>query len=114
MKKVLFILIFLSFTLPLWFLARVEADPGVIKIEDPLGARTLEELIERLINIIFLLAVAVAPLIVIIGACFLMFAAGDPQRVERGKNIILYTMIGLAIIFLARAIVFMIREALAG
>jgi len=51
---------------------------------------------------------------VLIGAFYIMSAGGDPGRLKTGKDIIFYTVIGLVIVFLARAIAFMIRQILAG
>lgn len=107
MKKELSTLIFLGLFLPTFILAQ-------ITIENPLKAKTFEELINNIIDFIFYVAMALAPLMVLIGAFYIMSAGGNPKRVETGKNIILYTVIGLVIVFLAKAIVFMIRQVLTG
>lgn len=47
---------------------------------------------------------------IIIGAFYLLTAAGDPKRVGTGKTIIIYTLIGLTIILFARALIAMIES----
>lgn len=101
------ILIFLGLILPYFISAQ-------ITIENPLKAETFDELIGNLINFIFYLAVALVPLMVIIGAFYILTAAGDEKRVTTGKNIITYALIGFVIILFARGIVFVIKGIIGG
>jgi len=102
MKKILLISILLS--LPISVLA--------VEFENPLQYETFGELINAIIRFIFNIAIVVAPLMVIIGAFYILTAAGDPKKVGSGKNIILYTAIGLAIILLARGLISMIESVI--
>jgi len=88
--------------------------PGfiTIEIENPLDADTFEQLIGNLINFIFTIAIALAPIMILIAAFYFLTAGGDPKRVETGKNIILYTVIGLLIVMFARGLVAIIQEVL--
>ncbi len=102
MKKILLISILLS--LPIFVLA--------VEFENPLQYETFGELINAIIRFIFNIAIVVAPLMVIIGAFYILTAGGDPKKVGSGKNIILYTAIGLAIILLARGLISMIESVI--
>ena len=104
MKKELSILIFLGLILPAFLFAQV------IRIENPLKAETFEELISNIINFIFYIAIALIPLMVIIGAFYILTAGGEEKRVTVGKNIITYAIIGFAIVLLARGIVSVIKQ----
>lgn len=53
---------------------------------------------------VFVILVAVAGLMVIMGAFTLLMAAGNPEKVTSGRNYILYAAIGLVVGFLAKAI----------
>lgn len=53
---------------------------------------------------IFIALVVVASLMVIIGAFTLLTAAGDPEKVAKGRNYILYAVVGLAVGLLAKAV----------
>lgn len=89
--------------------------PGAaITIPNPLNATTFQELIDSIISFIFYIGLALAPLMIIIAAFYLLTAGGDPKRVETAKSIIMYTVIGLAIILLAKGLVAVIQQVLGG
>jgi len=46
----------------------------------------------------------VAVLMIIIGAYYLVLSGGDPQRAATGKKVIVYALVGVAIITLALGI----------
>jgi len=79
---------------------------------NPLQACDFQELIDKIMNFIFALAVVAAPLIIIVGALQLVTSGGDPKKIGAGKNMITYALIGLSIILLARGIVAMIKQAM--
>jgi len=83
---------------------------SAVEFQNPLEYETFGELIDAIIQFIFYIAVVVAPLMVIIGAFYLLTAGGDPKKIGTGKNIIVYTMIGLAIVMLARGLIAMIES----
>ena len=83
-----------------------------ITIDNPIQATTVEQFVDRFIDFIFYIGIAVAPFMVLLGAFYIMSSGGDTKRLETGKNIILYAVIGLVIIFLAKAIAFLIRSIL--
>lgn len=85
---------------------------GGIVFCNPLQACDFQELIDKIMNFIFLLAVAAVPLIIIVGAFQLLTSGGDPKKIGAGKNMITYALIGLAIILLARGIIAMIQQAI--
>lgn len=94
------ILLGLLFSLLLPFLVKAE-----IEIPNPLKYKTIEELINSIITLIFYIAIVVGPLMVMIAALYFIMAAGDPEKIKKGKQIIIYTFIGLLIVFLAKALV---------
>ncbi|TET84935.1 MAG: hypothetical protein E3J36_00015 [Candidatus Nealsonbacteria bacterium] len=101
-KKILLISILLS--LPIIVSA--------VEFQNPLEYETFGELIDAIIDFIFYIAVVVAPLMIIIGAFYLLTAAGDPKKIGTGKNIIIYTLIGLAIVMLARGLIAMVESVI--
>ena len=54
----------------------------------------------------------VAVIFIIAGALMLMAGGGDSKRVETGKSMIMYSIIGLAIIFMANAIISALENVL--
>ena len=102
MKKILLISLLLS--LPIMALA--------VEFQNPLEYETFGELIDAIIKFIFYIAIVVVPLMLIIGAFYLLTAAGDPKKIGTGKNIIIYTLIGLVIIMLARGLIAVIESVI--
>lgn len=84
---------------------------SIIKLCNPLNYDTFEELVESVANFIFVIALALAPLMIIIGAFYLITAGGDPGRVKTAKMIFLYTGIGILIVLFARGLIAIIRSA---
>ncbi|MCJ7786976.1 pilin [Patescibacteria group bacterium] len=83
---------------------------GQICIENPLCAESFEDLLNTIVNFIFWIAIAIAPLMIMIAAFFLLTAGGDPKRIDTAKQIILWTVIGLAIILLAKGLISVLRQ----
>ncbi len=96
-SKLLIFLLLVSFSIPLFVSA--------IAIENPLKAKTFKELIESIIRGIRTLALAVAPMMIIIAGFYFITAAGNPGQIQTAKKIILYTLIGLGIILMAEGII---------
>ena len=81
-----------------------------IEIENPVEAETIDELVENIINFIFYLALLIAPIMFIIAGLAFITAAGDLAKVQRAKDIVLWTVIGLVIVLLAKGIIAIIKE----
>lgn len=120
MKKILPVLILLSFLVVLFLPAVAAAETCKITRDITLpGATTpcppnadIETqggccLIQAIYNVtdwIFVFLMALATVFVILGAIFLLTAAGAPERIATGRNYIIYAIVGLAVGFLAKAI----------
>jgi ABC-type multidrug transport system permease subunit len=102
MRKIFFV--FLLF-FPLFILAQ-----GGIVIPNPLKATSVEALVDSIINFVFYLAIAIAPLMWIIAGFLLGVSAGDPEKVNTAKRIALYTAIGFFVVMLAKALVSVVRR----
>ena len=85
-----------------------------ITIESPIPATSIPALVDRITNWTFYIGIILATLMILVGAFYFMTAAGDPNRVETGKKIIFWTIVGLAIILLSRAIIGIIKSILTG
>ena len=84
----------------------------VLALQNPLTYDTFEELIERITYFIYKVALVLAPLLIVIGGFYFVTASGDPAKIETGKNIIKYTLIGLLIILLSRGLITLIKQVL--
>ena len=85
-----------------------------IIIEPPIPATSVPALIERIVNWVFYIGIILAPLMFLWGALTFMTAAGRPDKIETGKKIIFWTIVGLAIILFSRAIISIVQSLLAG
>ncbi len=68
------------------------------------GEANITQTILNITNFIITISVGFAIMMYVIGGFLYMTAAGDTKKIESGKNIILYTTIGLVIILLAKGI----------
>ncbi|MBZ9569722.1 PKD domain-containing protein, partial [Patescibacteria group bacterium] len=105
-KEIFFFLFLCSLLIPLL----AEA----IIIEPSFALPTFEELINAIVDFITWVALAIAPIAIIIAAFYFLTSGGDPEKVRKAKKIILFTVIGLIIILLARGITGLIRQILIG
>jgi magnesium-transporting ATPase (P-type) len=127
MKKVFLFISLSLLILPVFVFAKTPApdcntycsDPntydhpsGQVCICNPLKAPDFETLINNIINFIFYAALAIVPLVVVIGGFNILTSGGDPKKVETGKNIIIYALVGLIVVMLAKDIITVIRNVL--
>lgn len=75
------------------------------KLDNPLKADSFKEIIDTLINFITILAVAIAPIFIIYAGYLFMTSGGEPTKLKTAKNVITYVVIGLAILFLSKALI---------
>lgn len=102
LRKKIFILLILPY---LVFPLLVSA----LELKNPLEHDTFGELIDAIIIFIFNIALVLAPLFIIIGGFYFVAAAGDAEKIQTGKRIILYTLIGFLIILISRGLVEVIK-----
>ena len=100
MKKIILISLLLSLPIVV----------SAVEFQNPLEYETFGDLIDAIIKFIFYITVVIAPLMIIIGAFYILTAGGDPKKIGTGKNIIIYTLVGLAIILLARGLIAIIES----
>jgi len=111
MRKYLsLILLIVIFTPVLVNAQSTPCPPGTVCIENPLEADTFAELIDAIINIIFYLAIAIAPIMFIVAGFHFITAVGDPEKIKTAKRIILWTLIGLLVVISAKGLIMLFGE----
>lgn len=111
----IFLVILLFLIIPLLILAADSSCPsGKICIPNPLKAETFEELLNNILNFIAILALALAPLLIVVAGFYFLTAAGEPARIDTAKKIILYTLIGLVIVLLSKGLIALLMKAMGG
>jgi len=83
-----------------------------VTITNPLTYDTFDELIKGVTGFLFVIATALVPLMIVIAGFYFLTASGNPQQVETAKKIILYTVVGYAIILISYGLITIIRDLL--
>ncbi len=78
----------------------------------PLEYDEIEDIVGAVIDFVFVLSIAVAPVVVLVGAFNIMTAGGNPEKVKKGTQIILYAAIGFGVILFAKGIISVIKHVL--
>ena len=103
-RNIILILILFSLILPIAV--------GAVEFKNPLDWDTFEAFIGALIDIFFNVSLAVAPLMIIVGAFYFMVPGEKAENIEIGKKIIFYTLIGFIIILMAKGMIEFLRYQL--
>ena len=91
---------------------KAQANPG--HLISPLFCKSFEECIEMIINFIFWIAITITPIIIITAGIYFIFSGGDPNRIQTAKKIILYAVIGLAIVLFSKGLISLIKNIIGG
>lgn len=106
---ILIILFIILFSQSRFVLAAVdETIPEFSKYE------SIEELVKAITDKIFYFAVIICPLLIVVGAFLFLTSAGDPGRTKLGKDIIKWSVIGLAVILFSKGLYSIIKHILTG
>ena len=78
------------------------------------GSASLPSKVTDIINVVISVLGMVAVICIIVGAVNYMTSAGDPGKVKKAKDMILYSIIGLVVAILAYAIVNFVLKGVFG
>lgn len=87
---------------------------GSVDLPRPIAAQNLDELFASIFNFLFVLSMSVGVLTIIYSAFQMLTARGDPRQVSQAKTIILWTVIALTIIVLAKGAPSIVKGLLGG
>jgi hypothetical protein len=92
--------------------AGAETTDESVKLDNPLAGADGEEgvtepqvIVGRIIDIILGMVGSLALLMFVYGGIVWMTSSGSPEKVKKGKNILVWSILGLAIIFFSYAMV---------
>ena len=86
-----------------------EQFPNVTCICNPLQSARLTDIVNNVLTILFNFALVLTPIMVVIAGIMFVTAAGDPSRVSRAKQILIWTAVGFVVILVARGLVLVLR-----
>lgn len=84
------------------------------ELPNPLGISDVNQLIARVINFVLGLIGSLSLLMFIYGGLTWMTSAGSSEKIKKGRDIIVWSVIGLAIVFTAYIMVKFVIQSLAG
>ncbi|MBX4211822.1 MAG: pilin [Candidatus Yanofskybacteria bacterium] len=87
-------------------------DKGVFSIKNPLEAKDLGEFVSKLTSALFQFAIPIAVGLIIWGGIRILVSRGDRTAFEAGKKIILYAVIGLAVIMIGGGLISLVNSIL--
>jgi len=111
-KKILLIITFCGI-LALILVSPVLAQTSKV-LTNPLGTASPEELIGRIIKAVLGIVGSIALLMFIYGGFLWLTSGGSPEKIKKGKDVLVWAVIGLAIIFLSYTLVGFVINALTG
>ncbi len=91
---------------------------GVVELRNPLaisdegGAAAFNQIAGIVISNFLQIIGSIALLMIIIGGFIWLTSAGNPEKVKKGRDVIVWTIVGLVIIFSAYTIISFVFEAL--
>jgi hypothetical protein len=105
----------LLFNFSLVFLSSVYAQTPLPTPPPAIGARVpapspgILDTVNRIINYITFALLIVAVLIIVLAGYLFVTAQGDPEKVAKARNYVIYAMIGVVVALLAQGIVSFVR-----
>lgn len=84
------------------------------QVDNPIGANNLEDIIKLVTDNILKLAIPVAVVMIVWAGFNFLTAAGNPAKVQKGKQILTWTAVGLAVIFIGDGFVDLVRSIISG
>jgi hypothetical protein len=78
--------------------------------QNPLQWSTFPQLLDVIINIIFTISLAIAPILFILAGFYFVTAAGKSEQIETAKKMILWTIIGLIVIICSKGIIALFNQ----
>lgn len=91
-----------------------QTNPNIVSVCDTSKTETdAQNTVKNILNTVFAWVGTIAVIVVIIGGVFYIISQGDPGKVTRAKNAILYALIGLIVTLLSFAIVNFVLDKMA-
>ena len=108
MKKIVLLgAITLIVGLPLLALAQVSGPP-----ETPVTIERIVGILERFINWMFAILLAIAVIFIILAAFKYLTAGGDAEKIKSAHSQLIYAMVALGVALLSRGLIFLVKQLL--
>ena len=88
------------------------ASADTVEIPNPIKFESINEFFVALTSFLMQIGLALVVFMIVLGGFYIMISGGRPEQFEKGKNIIKWTVLGLFVLLLARAILALIYYVL--
>ncbi|MBU2578991.1 pilin, partial [Patescibacteria group bacterium] len=85
---------------------------GNVVICSPTKWCSIDALAESVGNWLFYIALAIVPLMVVISGAMLLSSSGNPEKVNKAKDMLIWTMVGVGVMFISKILYVIIKSAL--
>ena len=88
------------------------ASAYTIIVNPPSGYTDLMDVVNAIANYVYLIAIPIAVIMIVYGGVRFLMARGNPGEVTKAKQILLWAMVGLAVIFINTGFVYLVKAIL--
>ena len=86
--------------------------PTGIAICNPLQSTNFTGVVDKILNILFFVAIAVAPVMIIVAGFKFLTGGGNPETLQGARQMLIWTAVGFGIILLSKGIVMILRSVI--
>ena|SRR3989338_1834578 len=86
-----------------------ELPTGKTCICNPLTTAKFTDVVDRILNILFFVAIAVAPVMILVAGFKFLTGGGSPETLKGARTMLIWTGVGFGIILLSKGIVVILR-----
>ena len=101
MKKIISLFWLASLPIVTW---AADSTSGKIELENPLSVESVPDLINNVIKAILGIVGAVALLYLVLGGLTWLTSQGNPEKVKKGRETLVWAILGLSMIFFSYVI----------
>ena len=83
---------------------------AAVTIPNPLKAQNFEQLLNGIIDFLFYLSLGLVPLVIVVAGFYFITAEGDPQKIDTGKKLLRWAIIGFIIVLAAKGIIQLLKQ----
>lgn len=96
----------------LFLVGPVFVQAGFIEIKNPLGDKSIQEIIDAVTGLLKVIAIGVGMIMIVWSGIMVMTAAGSEEKVTKAKKTLTWTVIGVAIVIAVDFIIGLLMEIL--
>lgn len=86
-----------------------------VNIDNPLnGISDISILIDKIIDFLFGIAILVTPIIIVYAGFVFITSAGNEEKIKTAQKVLIWALIGFAIVLIAKSVPAIIQEFLSG